>query len=759
MARFTVDTHLFRELGELLVGRESTALVELIKNAYDADATHVTVHGESLHDPKLGRIVISDNGVGMTLQEFEDGFLRIASRIKEQGRRTSIRFNRRFTGAKGIGRLAAHKLARFVRIYSVPSREKNGFDRVAVNATIDWDIVENYQTLEELEGSGAIQLSTEPILGKAKPGTTIELERLRKRWSPAERARFFAEVQTFSPPRLLIELPSKAIDFPLLFNKPNVYDCEPSDPGFDISLTGEFEAGEEYWQTLVQAAQWLIDIDASRPDRKIRISIVPTKRGRNEFPASRQQSFTMDHLDPISGPFFQARVLIREGPERSKDERVWLGKASGIRVYMEGFRVLPYGEPKDDWLSIDADYARRSKTLPLLSDLGFAGNPADEEEGLQFLRKNAYFGAVFLTLAGAPKLRMIVNREGFIPDQSYEDLAQVVRTAIYLSVRVRAAAKRDLRDKRSEARRAKSTSKDDIPRVELRKALSDSIKIATAHADEAKKLAAKGDFEAARNRIAKAAEEFSETASLSDQLLSEGGILRVLASVGMQMAAFVHEINSLLGGTAEVESHIAEIRKDPRLPTSLRSEMAKLQAAMGDLRRSVERQASYLTDVVSPDARRRRSRQSLHKRFESGRNLVDHLAQRRGISISNKIPEELKSPPMFPAELTVIFSNLLTNAVKAAGEKGRILAHGNREDDGGVVLRVENTGVAVEPEGSEHWFKPFESTTVEADPVLGQGMGMGLPITRNMLEEYGATIRFVRPSAGFSTALEIRFQD
>ena len=38
MARFTVDTNLFRELGELLVGRSSTALVELIKNAYDADA-------------------------------------------------------------------------------------------------------------------------------------------------------------------------------------------------------------------------------------------------------------------------------------------------------------------------------------------------------------------------------------------------------------------------------------------------------------------------------------------------------------------------------------------------------------------------------------------------------------------------------------------------------------------------------------------------------------------------------------------------
>ena len=52
---FTVDTHLFRELGELLVGRDSTALVELIKNSYDADATVVTVDGKNLDDPKRGR--------------------------------------------------------------------------------------------------------------------------------------------------------------------------------------------------------------------------------------------------------------------------------------------------------------------------------------------------------------------------------------------------------------------------------------------------------------------------------------------------------------------------------------------------------------------------------------------------------------------------------------------------------------------------------------------------------------------------------
>jgi DNA mismatch repair ATPase MutL len=75
MAKFTVDTHLFRELGELLVGRDSTALVELIKNAYDADATRVVVVGDQISNSEKGSITILDNGIGMSRPDFERGFL------------------------------------------------------------------------------------------------------------------------------------------------------------------------------------------------------------------------------------------------------------------------------------------------------------------------------------------------------------------------------------------------------------------------------------------------------------------------------------------------------------------------------------------------------------------------------------------------------------------------------------------------------------------------------------------------------------
>src|SRR5439155_9471755 len=132
-------------------------------------------------------------------------------------------------------------------------------------------------------------------------------------------------------------------------------------------------------------------------------------------------------------------------------------------------------------------------------------------------------------------------------------------------------------------------------------------------------------------------------------------------------------------------------------------------------------------------------------------------ADKRLVEISNRIPPDLKSPAMFPAELMVVFSNLLTNAVKACRKNGRILASGRAKPNKTTVIRLENTGERVRLTDSEKWFLPLKSTTVETDHVLGQGMGMGLPIVRNILEEYGASVNFVEPHEDYTTAIEIIF--
>jgi signal transduction histidine kinase len=222
------------------------------------------------------------------------------------------------------------------------------------------------------------------------------------------------------------------------------------------------------------------------------------------------------------------------------------------------------------------------------------------------------------------------------------------------------------------------------------------------------------------------------------------------------MSAFVHEINSLMGMTEGVEAALNRLYSQEDLPRGSRQAIAKVQKLVGDLKRALERHASFLIDVVTPDARRRRKRISFRDRFDAAVRLVQGAADRKDIKIANDIPADLISPPMFPAELATIFANLLSNGVKAAGNGGSIRARATVTKQATIVT-IENSGKRVRVSEGERWFKPFESTTTSVDPVLGQGMGLGLPITRSMLEQYGAEIRFVEPTEGFATSLSITF--
>ena len=760
MARFTVDTHLFRELGELLVGRDSTALIELIKNSYDADATEVTVHGENLSDQRRGRIVIVDNGTGMTRERFTAGFLRIASRLKDQGTRCSTVFGRRYTGVKGIGRLAAHKLARRLEVSSVYRDESDSGAAKELIAVLDWDVIEAFETLDGIPDD-VVSLSENRVDESTCPATALTLSNLRRPWTQKERARFFAEVQAFQTPDFVHRpLPAAVVPEAVLFERPILRDIASNgapqvDGGFQVHLQGEFESGDEYWEVIAQMAAWVIEIRAEADKARVRFAVAPTRRTRADNPDAREHTTTIAHPDPERGLSFDARILVREGPIKGKGarrRRTWAAEASGIRVYLEGFRVLPYGD--DDWLSIDADYATRARQLDMLKDMPLVAEfeGEDPDKGLTRLRHTNYFGGVLLTQERAPTLRVLVNREGFVPEAAFDTLVRLVRTGVDLCTRVRAASNLKRRLRRREERRNTrdgAAGEDRIP-------LADLIAAAGTSISEARRLVSQGDHDAAQTEMADALHTMEEARNRAESVVSEGSLFHVLASVGTQMAAFAHEMNALLGAAQTLREGLNAILEDPSLSTAQRRRVRLVWAAAVDLTQWIERHASYLVDVVTPDARRRRSRQSVADRFDAAVRLVRGSAERRRIQIENRIPAGLRTPPMFPAELTTVFSNLLTNATKGAGEGGRIVASA-ASDNHCLRVRVQNTGVVVDLGEAERWFEPFQSTTEEVNSVLGQGMGLGLTITRRVLDYYGIEIAFVEPDPPYATAIEMIF--
>src|SRR5205809_879637 len=503
MPKFTVDTHLFRELGELLVGRDSTALVELIKNSYDADAKKVTVYGEALDDLSRGFIRIKDDGVGMTPDEFEQGFLRIASRAKEVGGRLSPKCERRFTGAKGVGRLAAHKLAQVLELTSVPEPLPGRKSLKAIDARIDWSVIEQHETLDELEGTSAVVFKESPLVSTAIPGTVITLRGLRRRWTAGERSSFLTEVQTFEAPKVLTSpLRDTIVSRPLLFEQPIVRETVTGDPGFSVVLDGEFATGEDYWQALAEVANWIIEVDAARQDGKIHYAITPTLRTLRVNPDAEGSRLSVNHPE-AAGPFFQARIFVREGRlPGSFTNRSWVVGASGIRVFLEGFRVLPYGEPKNDWLSLDADYTRRARVL---------------------------------------------------------------------GTRTRAAARLQFRERRRQERAGRG-------KVFPIREIEPSLRRARELVEEAESLSERGSVDDARARIGSAIRELSTATPAIAEVVAERSMLRVLASVGTQMAALIHEINGIVGQSEAIETALGRIRDRSSLPKLLRRDRSHVTA-------------------------------------------------------------------------------------------------------------------------------------------------------------------------------------
>jgi len=143
--KFIVDSALLSELGERLVETDHLALAELIKNAYDADATEVTVAlmPDEQDKPVKGKprkrksiIVITDNGCGMTFGDVQNYWMRIATtnKVDDDVSRT---YGRPKTGSKGIGRFSCRRLGKKLQLETTGRKNDGKYETTKVK--FDWE--------------------------------------------------------------------------------------------------------------------------------------------------------------------------------------------------------------------------------------------------------------------------------------------------------------------------------------------------------------------------------------------------------------------------------------------------------------------------------------------------------------------------------------------------------------------------------------------------------------------------------------------
>jgi Histidine kinase-, DNA gyrase B-, and HSP90-like ATPase len=170
--RFRFSTGIFRHLGEELNPHPDQGILELVKNAYDADARNCLVLLFNVDEPG-GLILIKDDGDGMELKDIHSGWLVLGESKKSVSQRT--RLERIPAGSKGLGRLAALRLGSAASLTTWPRKHAS----VQHEMRIDWRQYEQIHHVDEIE----LEITTSDRKKEQRPGTRIVIENLRERFN------------------------------------------------------------------------------------------------------------------------------------------------------------------------------------------------------------------------------------------------------------------------------------------------------------------------------------------------------------------------------------------------------------------------------------------------------------------------------------------------------------------------------------------------------------------------------------------------
>lgn len=403
---FKPRARLLLQLGDELIRNESIALLELVKNSYDADSTVVNVKMENV-DHRDGTIMVEDNGIGMDVNVIKRVWMEPGSTSKQEtlrGKRRTEKFGRTVLGEKGIGRFAVHKLGDSIELIT----RKAGQQEVYLK--IDWTVFEESEYLEDTPIS--VEERTPRIFLGNKTGTRIIITKLRKPWNRGMVREVHRAWNALCSP----------------FETPE---------SFSIKLNidkNEWLEGIMKLEDIKEHALYKFNcIMEGSTITKFEYEFMPyptmnklrsrTLTEKNELVKKLINIVDFDGL-PVDLNRYQIGTIIFEGYIFDRDPRIlslgvqdkkgfkeYLDTNGGIKVYRDGMRVYDYGEPGNDWLNLDI---RRVNvpTVRISNNIIIAAASLNRQQSYDLIEKT--------------------NREGFIENEAYNTFVDAILHALHV---------------------------------------------------------------------------------------------------------------------------------------------------------------------------------------------------------------------------------------------------------------------------------------------------------------------------------------
>ena len=696
---FRIHPRVFAALGADLVTNDVVAVIELVKNSYDAFAQNVWIRfrDDSGQGPFLE---IEDDGTGMTREIIENVWCLVATPYKEQNPfvRSGTK-ERRVAGEKGLGRLSVARLGRHLHMLT------KAFEEPCWEVKVNWsDISEGDELSESYAECG--RYPAEPPF---QSGTRLQIHGLGIEWDENHISDLEENLARLISPF------SELGDFRIFlsgFKSTQTEEVRIQSPEF-LSKPKYCIAGRVDGKGNMQGTYRYAPIAGGRArEKELRLSwsrIHDAIQDRTRFP----YSFEAANCGPFT---FEIRAwdldidATQEIAERFDFQRSRVRKAirthKGISIYRDGVLVLPKSDNARDWLGLD---------LRRVSKVGTR------------LSTSQLVGYVSISTESNPKIEDTSDRERLASCLEVAEFEEILKAIVGI-----------LENERDEDRVKPDREK---PMEDLLENLSTDNLLEEVMALSEKRAEVSETIPLLRN--------FSNSLNSARKAIQERFVYYSrLATVGIIAHMLVHEIRNR---TTAFGSFLEFIKArfgpfgDKEIENGFRSADNAVNA--------LERLADTFAPLASRNFRRRKRHSILEDRIRNCLTLHQGEIKRRHIRC--RIPESETSVAVDPGELDAIILNLVTNAVYWMGDTPREdrelefcltpLAHGDR-----VCVSVHDTGPGLDKEDVGKVFWP--GVTRKPD-----GIGMGLTIASELVAVYGGSMATTYPGTkgGASFAFDL----
>lgn len=728
----------------ILLGRENVskadgAIIELVKNSYDADASECFVIFDVVNDS----IYIVDNGSGMNEDDLINKWLTIGTNNKKYDYLTKK--NRIKSGEKGIGRLALDRLGTKYELYTKKRCDKTFY------LMTDWTNFENDKiNLDDIEVEinvvknnfselSSISIFNDVHLEKFEQGTVIKISGLRDTWTEKELVTIKQMLGYLLPP-------VEQRDFNV-FYKDSINGFEKIDSlvneEYDYKIISKFD-GENFVIDLYRNEFDLNRIPDSMfenpafKDYPYRKEDFIQKKITYNFSISKLLNCSdekkISNVKKIGKFNFNYIFMKMQTTEKdnkiyyykpfSKNRENWIKDNCGIKIYRDGFMVRPYGDQllmdAFDWLGLDA---RKAHSPAAISHPGMGWK----------VRNSQGQGTLIISRVNNNEILDKSSREGIIDNESFRLLKEVLHSIISIFEKDRAYIAKNFK----------------IIYELLNK--KENIKNeGTILAESILKNERKYDNNDINKKLAETITFYKEE---RDELISEIKLLRSLSTNGLITTSIVHDLKTT---SASMVNRVDDIKNAINLKNDNLLSLCLTSLEKSDI--FLKSWINVLISQVKSDRRKRR-KESLSIVVENIINNIKPILDRKNINIffSKSFDEIYKK--IFIVDFESILYNLIINSVEAFEQSSvferKININVCYENDN-FVLDYSDNAIGL----SDIFKNPYDifdfGVTSKYDKYGEKvGTGLGMYILASTVNDYNGKYELINVKNGFALKVYI----